>query len=479
MKKGYVFASLFFLGGCTVGSDYHKPDLKLPTAWINAKEVLPSIAEDVSWWQNYNDPILTDLVKQTVQFNMDLKTAFARVRQARAFLAGSKANLYPEFDSSGSLTHNKSSENSQFYMGSANNPSLPYYDLFTLGVATSWELDLFGRLRRGEEEAQASFEAQIHDTRGVIISLIAEVAQSYINLRSYQQQLKITKRSYELWNSIYQLTQDLFKSGLAIESDVLQAKASRDAMKANLFPLEAKIKIEIHHLSILVGQAPGTLYPLLSKPSPIPETSLNIRAGLPSELLERRPDICVAEQNLVAAHAHIGVVQGDLFPKFSLTGNFGYESNKGSNFFNSQSSTFGFGPSFTWPVLDFGRIRANIDSTTALRDENFFKYKSVVLRALEEVENALVNLSTEEKRYQNLKRSFKAQKNAADIILTRFEAGQNDFLGVLQSEITAQTMKINMIQSKTTLLLNTIALYRALGGGWKNLLPTSKGPKIS
>lgn len=472
MKKGYSLVTLFFLGGCTVGPDYHKPNLELPSSWKNDEKSFLPISEELPWWQNYNDPILTNLIDNAIRSNVDLKTAFARIREERAYYARSVASLYPEFDASGSITHNKNSENVQSFIGTGDNPTEPYYDLFSAGVNTNWEIDLFGRLKRGEEWAQATLEAQIDDTRGVLISLIAEVAQNYINLRSYQQQLKITRKSYELWNSIYRLNQDLFESGLAIESDVLQAKASRDSIKASIYPLEASIKSAIHHLSILIGKTPEYLYTILSSPQPIPEISFDIFAGLPSELLERRPDIRSAERTLAAAQAQIGLAQGDLFPKFSLTGNFNYESNKGANFFRPPSSTYSFGPSFTWPVLDFGRIRANIDSKTAIRDESFFQYKSIVLRAFEDVENALVNLSTEENRYHNLKNSFMSQKEAADIILLRFKAGEVDFLNVLQAEITAQAMELNVIQSKATLILNTVFLYKALGGGWQKYLPS-------
>lgn len=223
----------------------------------------------------------------------------------------------------------------------------------------------------------------------------------------------------------------------------------------------------MHQLSVLVGKPPAFLYNLLCKTKPIPHIPSQIFAGLPSELLQRRPDIRAAERNLAAATAQIGIAEGSLFPIFTFTGVIGYQSLFGSNLFTPQSGFYSFGPGLTWNLIDFGRVRAQINASIAIQNENFFQYKSILLNALADVETSLVNYTEEAKRYHALKKAYEASKQTAYISLLRYQSGLINFLTVLEAEIAYQTDALNLIKSQMTLAISSVALYKALGGGWE------------
>ncbi len=470
------------LSACMVGPDYHKPCMNIPKKWGNATEdnqKKPPRWEEIYWWKNYKDPLLTYLVEETLKSNYDLKTAFAKICQSRALLLGVEATMVPKIDAVGSFMKNANSLNTQDFSTQAGQDVLlpsggpgsvagRYFDIYKAGLVTNWEIDLFGRIRRNIESSEADLDAQVEDMHNTLLTLVADVAFAYINLRGYQYQLEITQKSVAAWESIYKLNQSLFKAGRVTEIEVAQAKASRDQAKATLFPLQENIKKALHQLAVLVGKSPTCLYGLLSKAKPIPCIPSEIFAGLPSDLLKRRPDIREAERNLASATAQIGVAEGALFPVFSLTGAaVGLQSNKATNLFSIASGFYSFGPSFVWPIVDFGRVRAKIEAAIAVRDENLYQYKSTLLRALADVENALVSYASEAKRLYDLKESYKASKTAADLSLIRYEAGRINFINVLQAELTYQNYALTLAISQTTLALNSVSLYKALGGGWE------------
>ncbi len=488
MIKQGLLLTLFLLSGCMVGPDYKKPPADVPEKWENATSANEkqdrNINDEIYWWKNFDDPILTQLVRESLKSNYDLKVAFASICVARANLLGAEAALAPEINAVGSFTADEFSLNSFFFNQQNINPVTPpartsasassattttnrFFHFFELGLNTAWEIDLFGRLRRGIEAAEASLEAQVDDAHGVLLSLIAEVATTYINLRSYQRQLQITKKAFEDWDSIYKMNKSLLEAGLVTEIDVYQAKTTRDQTQASTYPLEENIKTSMHQLAILVGKPPAALYDLLSEVKSIPKMPPQIFAGLPSELLKRRPDIRAAERSLAASTAEIGVAIGSLFPIFTFTGTVGYQSSRTSNLFNSKSAFYSFGPGFTWDIIDFGRVRAMIETNVALRDENLFHYKSTILNALADVENSLVNYAEEVKRYGWLKETVDDSKIAADVSLLRYKAGRIPFIIALQTEYTYQQNLLTLTQSEATMSLNAVALYKALGGGWQ------------
>jgi len=485
MKKFSPLFLLSLLSACMVGPDYYTPATEVPEKWENTTSTIEKkskdIAEEVTWWENYKDPLLTQLVKETIESNYSLKVAFATICQARASLLGAEAEILPEIDATGFYNRNESSLNTQqFFNQQGALPQTPStsnntgataqrrFNLYRIDFDATWEIDLFGRIRRGIEAADANLDAQIDDMHNILLSLIAEVAVNYINLRSYQKQLEVTQKSFKTWDYIYKLNQALLKAGLATDIDVSQAETSRDQTEASLAPLQASIKTTIHQLSVLVGKSPTYLYGLLCKVKPIPQIPQEFLLGLPSTLLKRRPDIRAAERNLAASTAKIGVAEGSLLPIFSLTGStIGYQSNFASNLVSPNSVFYSFGPSFTWNIIDFGRVRAMINSAIAVRDENLYQYKNTILNALADVENSLVNYAAESRRYHDLKNAFEASKKAYDLSILRYESGLINFITVYQTELTYQAVEISLIQSQATLGINSVALYKALGGGWE------------
>ena len=462
------------LSACMVGPDYQEPYAELPDRWENGSLTAQSNApngKEIKWWENYRDPILSSLVTETIKTNYDLQVSFAKLCAARADLMMADANLAPEINAFGSYSLNSISNVLREIQGGTIAPAAPQgsrqFQLMILGLDTSWELDLFGRLRRGIESAQANWEAYWEDLRNTRLSLIAEVAMTYVQLRGIQQQEKVLEGSLGFWESICRLNQDLLKAGLITEIDLNQAFASRDQVKASLQPMKAQIKQAIHRLSVLTSKPPTALYALLLPPKPIPQVPAHIFAGLPSDLLKRRPDIKEAERNLAAATASIGVAEGQFFPTFSLTGVTGYQSTLWNKFLLPGSDFYFFGPTFSWPIFNFGRVRAMVNETIAVQHEAFYQYKSVLFKALADVENSLVKYKTESIRYADLIKAYLASKEVAEATVARFEAGNITFITVLQAAIVRQTYELNMVGSQMTMVLDSIGLYKALGGGWE------------
>ena len=468
----YGYIVLLMLGGCMIGPDYEKPQIDIPNAWQNKLAKEDADQENLRWWENFNDPVLVTLIETGIQNNLDLKMAESKILQSRAALRLATASLYPHITGNVSSTHNAASRDALIM--TPNNKYKRFYELYSTELDASWEIDFFGALRRSRESSAASLEASIADADGVFLTMTAEIAQNYITLRSNQQQLIVAEKVYKDWNRLHKLNEDLFKAGLADESIVNQTKASRAQAHAALFPLKANIKAAIHRLSILMGQAPNLLYPLLEKPMPIPTISSKLFIGLPSEIIERRPDVRHAERKLAAATSQIGVAKGDMFPRFNLTSNIGYSSLTGSKLTDSASLYFALGPSATFSIFDFGRIRANIQTAEILKDQAHISYQQTILSALEDVENSLVNYSTEEKRYLNLKGSALSNRHSTMLMHKRYASGLNPLMDFLNTQIIYLNSQTTALQSQATLSQNSITLYKALGGGWKTYRTDTK-----
>lgn len=467
----YYWIFLLLVGGCAIGPNYEKPLIDLPSVWQNKLEKEDANKEEFKWWENFNDPILVTLIETGIQNNLDLQIAESKILQSRSALKLANANLYPNISSSLSTTHDAVSQDSSIIK---NGKTKRFYELYSAELDASWELDFFGVLRRSKESSAASLEASLAEADGVFLTMTAEIAQNYIIVRSNQQQLIIAEKIYEDWDRLYKLNQDLFKAGLINDSIVNQIKSSREQALAKLFPLRANIKSAIHRLSILLGQTPNLLYPLLEKPMPIPTISSSIFIGLPSEIIERRPDVREAERKLASSTSQIGVAKGDLLPKFNLTGNVGYSSFTGRSLLDPASLYYTVGPRATFSIFDFGRIHANIETAEILRDQALLTYKKTILSALEDVENALVNYSTEEKRYMHLRDSALSNRESVILKHRRYVNGLNPFMDVLNDQITYLNTHMTAIQSQATMSQNSVTLYKALGGGWKTYTPNGK-----
>jgi len=462
--------------GCTVGPDYRRPDTPVPAMWSEARyDGIDTRPADLArWWEEFNDPALTRLVQRAAGSNLDLRLAEGRIREARALRRVAEAGAWPSVDVSGSYSRSRTSENaiapssqgsggSPFFRGSNNGQ-----DLFRSGFDSSWEIDVFGGVRRSVESADATVEATIEDRRDVLVTLLGDIARNYIDLRGFQRRLAVAQNNLTAQQESLEITQVRFQAGLANYLQVSQAEAQVNTTAAEIPALEALSKQAAHRLDVLLGIQPGALSAELSTDAPIPALPPQAHVGLPSELLRRRPDIRRAERQLAAANAEIGVATADLYPKFSLSGVFGVTSISASDWFSAPSRFWSIGPTFRWPIFDAGRIRANIEVRNARQEQALTQYEKTVLTAFEDVENALVSYAKEQVRYRSLMDAVVANRRALALADELYKNGLVDFLNVLDSQRSLYAAEDDLTRSEAAMATNLVALYKALGGGWEN-----------
>lgn len=487
MTRQYVWTVLLLaagLTGCMVGPNYRTPQTLVPASWSEEQHGAEvRTAATAHWWTTFKDPLLESLITRAVQANWDLRTAVGRVREAHALRGVAGADLWPTVNASGSYTRQRSSENAiPLSLGGSNagasgapSPFLQGLeldqDLFRTGFDASWELDLFGDVRRAIEAADADLAASQEALRDTLVSLVAEVARNYIEVRGFQRRLAIAWDNLRAQQQILTLTQDRFSAGLTSELDVAQATSQLATTRSQIPPLETSVKQGIHRLGVLLGQEPGALLNELATPAPIPPAPPTVPVGLPADLLRRRPDIRRAERQLAAATARIGVAAADLYPKLSLTGSLGLDSLHLADLPEGASRFWATGPTLSWPIFDAGRIRANIRVQDARTDQQLSAYEQTVVRALEDVENALAAYSREQQRRAQLVEAVAANRRAVALSTDLYRNGLSTFLNVLDSQRALLTSQSDLAQSETAVSTDVVALYKALGGGWETLAP--------
>jgi multidrug efflux system outer membrane protein len=463
--------------GCMVGPNYRPLAMKLPGHWNGVDKQMKeggsgaTEADLATWWQSFDDPLLNSVIGQALASNLDEKIALARVREERAYVTISRAGLYPSVDMSGSYTRQRYSANTPFGFF----PQLLPRDenTYESGFDASWELDVFGGLRRGVEASKAELAASIEDSRDVRVTLLAEVARDYVSVRALERRLQIARANLGDQNDSLKLAQARFEQGFAPELDVFQARSLLETTQAQVPELEMELSQTIHRIGVLLGREPDALAAELSDMAPIPgladpdSIAMRIPAGLPSDLLRRRPDIRSAEREVAAATARVGVATADLFPKFSITGTAGLESISASDFFFATSRMWTVGPSVTWPIFEAGRIRAQIEVRNAQDEQALLIYEKTVLNALAEVEDALVAYAKEHTRHQALAASAEDFKRSQLLALDRYEEGYENYLNVLEAQRSLYAAQDSLAQSDQQLVEDLIAIYKALGGGWQ------------
>jgi outer membrane protein, multidrug efflux system len=465
-KQGVVLAlHLTLLSGCAlVGPDHQTPTTELSTGFANANQ--PSLSMDPAhprWWQGFKDQELERLVDLALAGNHDLRIATARLREARALWDETAFDRYPTVTADAAYSNEKQSETALQGFGGADRDR----ELYNAGFDAFWELDLFGRVRRSIEARAAerdAAEASLHD---VLVSLLAEVARNYFELRGTQHQLAVAWRNADNQRQTLALTVARLEGGRGTALDTARARAQLDATRASIPPLEAAIRRAMHRLAVLTGRQPEALVTALESPVPLPEAPKLVTLGRPQDLLRRRPDISVAERNLAAATARIGVATADLFPRVTFVGSITLEASSFTGLGSSGSDSYSFGPSIRWAALDLGRVRARIRQADARAEASLAQYELTVLQALEETENALVELGRQQARRDYLGTSAEASEQAAWLAKQRFEEGAADFLTVLDAERTLLEAQDRLARSKTDTATALVALYKALGGGWE------------
>jgi NodT family efflux transporter outer membrane factor (OMF) lipoprotein len=454
------------LSGCAVGPDYEAPEVPVPDAWQSAavEGLSTGTATLQTWWSALDDPILEGLVQRAQESNLTLQEATARVQEARAILGLARAGRVPDFAVGGSTQRFKGSDNSQ--LGQIAPNGLQTTNLFDLGVGASWEVDLFGRVRRSVEAADATFEASIEDYRDVLVSLFAEVARSYIDLRTTQTRLKYAEQNIEAQRASFSLTQVMFKEGATAALDVAQAESNLRNSEAAIPQLHIAFNFAVNRLAVLLGETPGSLTAELVNSKPIPSPPEDVAAGIPADLLRQRADVRRAERLLASQTARIGVATAELYPRFSLTGFFGFQSTDFDSMFDSASQTWGVSLPFRWLIFDGGRVRSFIDIEEARAEQQLARYELTLLVAYEEVENALVAYALEQYSTRSFRQAADASRKAVNLVELQYKSGLTDFQNFLDMQRVLFRQEDQLAVSEGQVMQNLISLYTALGGGW-------------
>ncbi len=461
-----LFSAWLPVPGCApVGPQYQAPEPKVPTRWHAQdgppwERASPDPAVLARWWDTLGDPLLSDLERQVLEANPDLKEAAARVREARALIGVRKAGLLPTLDASAETSRRRTSAR-----GTTGRAVETGY--YLMNFDAGWELDLFGGTRRAVEAAVADWEAASAAKDAVRVSLMAETALAYVELRTYQERLALTRRNIAVQEETYALNLSRYQAGLSDELPVQQALYNLEHTRAGLFPLEKGLEAAKNRLAVLTGKEPGALEHRLAEPSPIPAVPGRIAVGIPAEALRNRPDIRRAERELAAATARIGEATADLYPRFRLFGTIGLESLSSGDLFEWASRFWAVGPGMRWRIFDAGEIRKNIEIRTAKEEQAFLRYEAAVLRALEEVENALVAFAKEQRRAEQLEKAVAAAQRAERTAMDRYQSGLVDFTSVLDAQRTLQALQDELAQSRGAITATLVRLYKALGGGWQ------------
>ncbi len=460
---------LIFSGCATVGPDYVRPTADVPATWhsslgqgLTYEQQDPGIL--AQWWTVFQDPVLSGLIEHAISANLELEQARARLLQARARRTISGAGLLPALDLTGSATGSRSS-------GSEAN-------LFSLGFDAGWELDLFGGVRRSREAAEADVEASREDLRDTLVSLTAEVAQNYLEIRTSQVRLQLARENLAAQQETLELTLAGYQSGLVAELATRQAKYLEAGTRAQIPVLQSDLAQAENQLTVLLGIPPGSLAFQLAPPAPLIRLPESVAVTIPAEILRRRPDIRRAERQLAAQTARIGVAAAELYPSLRLNGSIGLNALEIGKLFNVDSRTTSFGPGVTVPIFSGGAIRANIRLQSALQREALAGYRSAVLAGLQEVENALCAYVRERERNYALVESVQAARDASELARLQFQAGLISFAEVLDARRSLLSCEDQLARSNGAAVVNLVRLYKALGGGWSAAAPPEPVPEV-
>jgi len=463
-----AIALCFAVAGCMVGPDYQRPDVTTPPSWGELKPAAPTDAQSnvvadgasAAWWETFQDLLLVSLVERSVQGNLTLAQAQARVREARAARRIRAAPLWPQLEAAGSYTREHTSKNAPATGGRT-------FNLYQAGFDAGWEVDVFGGNRRAVEAADATVVAAEDDRNAVLVSLMAEVGGDYVSYRSLQQRIALAKQNLDTQRATLDLTRRLFDAGLAPELDVERASAQVATTASTIPLLERQAAQMMHALGVAIGQPPMALATELESMGPIPKPPAQVAVGLPSELLLRRPDVARSERQLAAQTAEIGVATRDLFPRFFISGAADLQSIRASDFFAGPSRALAIGPSVTWPIFEGGRIRGNIELQTAAQQELAAAYHEAVLRAFQDVEDSLVAFSHEQAARAELEEAVRANTRAAELARRSYGQGLTDFLTVLVAEQSVLASQDSLAETDRDVALELVVLYKAVGGGWE------------
>lgn len=444
-----------------VGPDYRPPEIG---EQIRISEVVYSDLRfeqtDLShWWDIFDDSVLSSLISQAEENNLDLKIALARVKEARATVGITSSSLYPAVDADGTVDWGKQSEN-------VNPMATSEQTQYKLSADVGWEIDLFGRIRRSIEAAGAEYQATWEEHNNVLLTIRAEVAGTYLQVRTLQAQLDTAKKNINSQKSMLELTEVRYKYGLATYLDVAQATRVMANTEADLPVIRTSLDQSITSLSVLIGESSDGLRRELQTVRPVPLPPAEVAVGIPAERIRQRPDIRRAERKLAAQTARIGVATADLYPSFSLTGTLGFASLDTSNLFDSGSEVFGIGPSFRWNIFDMGKIRQQIAVEDARTEQALHAYALTMLEAIKEVEDSLKGYHEQRIRMGALTHSVQASQETVDMSTKLYKDGLTGFQDVLDAQRSLLIAESNLDEARGNTGIQLVGLYKALAGGW-------------
>ena len=468
------------VSSCTVGPDYEPPDLTttVPDRWHTAVET--EMAADTTdlemWWLSFNDPPLTDLIRRAEFGNLDLQAAVGRVAEARAIRGIAKGGYWPDIALGGAYSYQKLSENG-IQGGAAaappdgeeggGNPLLEDpIDAWIFGLDLSWEIDLFGRIRRTVEASDAQLQASVEDYRDVLVTLYAEVGSAYVDARTFQARLDFATQNVEAQQYSLELTRDRFEAGLTSALDVAQAEQNLAQTESTIPLLRIGLEASLNRLAVLLGEAPGELHDELSAYSGLPGPDDKVAYGIPADLLRRRPDIRRAERLLASQTARIGIATADLYPTLSLGGTVGLEALEFEDLGDGGSLFWSIVPQISWPIFTGGKIRNRIRAEEARTAQALAAYEQTVLLALEEVQNSLVAYGQEKLRRDRLLEAVEASQRAVNLVETQYLSGLTNFQNFLDAQRSLFRQQDELAESAGQVVNNLITLNKSLGGGW-------------
>lgn len=461
---------LLLVAGCSVGPRYKKPCVNVPEKFV-AGASDKSAEQLAQWWKLFEDSCLDTLIEKALTSNYDLKIAIERIEETRATYQIERAKLFPQIDATGTINRQETSRD--LIQNSIASDLRNRFNYFQAGFDALWELDFWGKLRHARDAAYADYEAQIEAMRDVRIILISDVARAYTRIRSLQKQLALLTHKVTVDTRLLMLTRDRLRSGVDSALPDLEQIAALESSKNQIILTQTSYKQLVNSLATLLGENPEGW---LTTPQGqcisedlryrIPDTTKMLEAGIPSELLKRRPDIRQAERLYAAAVERVGQAVADEFPSFSLVGSVATEANKSHDWFSTGSLSWLLGPALRWPLITFGRIRFNIEAKESIQRQALLAYAQAVIQAFEDVENALIAYFQEHERVRVLTSKLCAATVERDLIAGKFTSGLSSELDFLFAEKNRLDIALELTSAQESASTATIAVYKALGGGW-------------
>jgi outer membrane protein, multidrug efflux system len=455
-----VLLPVVILAGCLRGPNYVRPAVPTPEKWKENGQMDPTLA-NVEWWDLFQDPQLQELIRIAMAENKDLKIAIERIEEARAFYGFQKADLYPQVDATATAAYQEISKDGTIKIPEDTDTSTPLYDL---GVNVFWELDFFGRIRRATEAERAILLSTEEARRFAVITLVSDVARAYMELRDLDLRLEISIRTLKSREEYVELARIRFEGGVTSELDYRQAEAEYYRTKSFVHDFERFVAQKENEISVLLGRNPSEIArgeSLENQPLP-PE----VPAGLPSELLERRPDIAQAEQVLISSNARIGEAKALLFPRISLTGFFGWESTELDNLVSSPARTWTIAGNLLQPIFNAGKNKRRVEVAESQNRQTLYAYESVILQAFREVEDALIDYKKSGERRTSQLERVNAERKVLQLAEVRYRGGIANYLEVLDAQRSLFEAELDWVESSRDQLVALVRLYKALGGGW-------------